>query len=932
MSACALAEAGDLEALQSLPPSALHEADKHGHYAIHWAAGAGQLPVVRWLLDAARMDAESEGRASSRSKRRRPLHYAARNGRLDVLRWLVEERGAAADPRDAQGVSPFQLAVWQNQLEAAAYLVDACGVDAAQRNAFGCGAQHWLGTCPAERAGPAGEALLPMAAWLRRHGVDWAAAQRQGHRPLHKAAWGGHLALCRWLRDVCGARDDAPDLSGNWAADVAEMAGHAALAGWLRRECSDARARSCEALGLPADTTDARVIRRAYLECARRTHPDGAGGGGEGFERVHAAYVHLTERGGRGEQANPTHSLRKMVRAVGGGGGEEAAGGVEEAVLYFKARLAAAVLDWGEGGIPIGSLRRKFSQVWRGHTLPSPAELGLPPRLPLQKMLERFDDTVEVVQFADGSPPIVRARVAHEDIALAAEGPLPPSPHSPPPSPPLTPLPSPPLASPPLASPPLASPPLASPPLASPPLPPPSTSRPVLIIGGGLGGLAAAIALQSRGVRVEVYERDGGWERRRRGYGLTLGPTCWAALAELGLERKVRAVDDGCTSRCHWVFDARGAPLGYFGAAFSRHEGGGGRNLRVPRLVLRRMLWEQLAPESVQWGWKLTRYEEHADGTGVSAHLERCTAGDAPREVRVVEAALLVGADGLRSAVRAQKLRDELRYVGVLLVLGISDHVHPLLRHQGFYTVDGVHRLFTMPYEPSSSASGEHTTMWQLSIAMPCEEEARALCAGGGEAILAEMRRRCADWHAPVPQMLQNTQVGSVWGDLLFDRAPMPLRRKHDHGAASAWHSRVTLLGDAAHPMTPFKGQGANQALADATLLARHAADALLEGGGTRLYAGIASFEREMSQRAQAKVEASREAASFYHSKAALDPSHYGFKGVPAEMQAAFLDECSRLDLTAECASELEPRAVEVWQELQRKNQGQVCSTDTISS
>ena len=132
------------------------------------------------------------------------------------------------------------------------------------------------------------------------------------------------------------------------------------------------------------------------------------------------------------------------------------------------------------------------------------------------------------------------------------------------------------------------------------PTPPASTDvAPVGIIGGGIGGLALAVALQSRGVRCIVFERDGGWDERRRGYGLTLGPTCLAALSVLGLEKEVRAIDRACTSDCHWVFDPSGRVLGYFGIAFSGKPGDG-RNFRVPRHVLRRLLYERLAPGALQ--------------------------------------------------------------------------------------------------------------------------------------------------------------------------------------------------------------------------------------------------------------------------------------------------------------------------------------------
>ena len=61
---------------------------------------------------------------------------------------------------------------------------------------------------------------------------------------------------------------------------------------------------------------------------------------------------------------------------------------------------------------------------------------------------------------------------------------------------------------------------------------------------------------------------------------------------------------------------------------------------------------------------------------------------------------MLIGADGVRSVVRSLKFGDAHRYVGIVIVLGVSDHQDPLTREQGFYTVDGTHRMFTMPYEP----------------------------------------------------------------------------------------------------------------------------------------------------------------------------------------------------------------------------------------
>ena len=428
--ACDFAAAGDIDSLRALPVDELTRLDSKGSAPIHWAASCGQLDTLRWLIVEGSCDPESEGNQSARSKRRRPLHWAARNGQLAVVRYLVEEVQVNPDPRDKQSVSPFQLAVWQCWLDVCRFLVEEARVDVTQVNSFACGAQHWLGTVPPQRAGLSCERLLPMASWLLERGVDFAACQRQGHRPLHKAAWGGHLELCMWLRDHCGACDDLQDHSGNFAADIAEMGGNHQLAEWLRAECSGARARSCAVLGLPASTTCEATIRARYLELARRVHPDrneAQHDTSEDFDAIRSAYVHLTQQGGRGQQSNPTHSLTKMLMATAAATESIATitsegGAVSERCRFFKAKLVAVCHEYGTAGIPVPSLRKKYAEVWRGEGLPSPEALGLPARASLLKMLAHFDDAVHIVPGTDGAPARLVAVVSRATALGLTEG------------------------------------------------------------------------------------------------------------------------------------------------------------------------------------------------------------------------------------------------------------------------------------------------------------------------------------------------------------------------------------------------------------------------------------------------------------------------------------------------------------------------------
>ena len=104
------------------------------------------------------------------------------------------------------------------------------------------------------------------------------------------------------------------------------------------------------------------------------------------------------------------------------------------------------------------------------------------------------------------------------------------------------------------------------------------------------------------------------------------------------------------------------------------------------------------------------------------------------------------------------------------------------------------------------------TVMWQLSFPMP-EEDAKALSALGAQALKEEALLRC-QWHDPIPQILATTDDAQVSGYPVYDRALLD-SKSLEKG------TQVTLIGDAAHPMSPFKGQGANQALLDALALAR---------------------------------------------------------------------------------------------------------------
>ena len=247
-----------------------------------------------------------------------------------------------------------------------------------------------------------------------------------------------------------------------------------------------------------------------------------------------------------------------------------------------------------------------------------------------------------------------------------------------------------------------------------------------------------------------------------------------------------------------------------------------------------------------------------------------------------------------------------LRSLHTMVILGYSACEHELCANSDrvFELVDGESRLYAMPFSPPP----ESTTMWQLSFPMP-SAHGHALARAGGGALLAEALRRCGGWAAPLPELLRATCAADVTGYPVYDRAIGDRLSPAGAASSSAVSLRATLLGDAAHPMAPFKAQGANQAVIDAVELARALYDSELgdeaatanaqlssaEENGVRrrrrrsgrdVSAAIAAYEASAAPRAVAKVEASRSAAALLHSPAALVVSEGALTRAAAARQA----------------------------------------------
>ena len=342
-----------------------------------------------------------------------------------------------------------------------------------------------------------------------------------------------------------------------------------------------------------------------------------------------------------------------------------------------------------------------------------------------------------------------------------------------------------------------------------------------MVVGAGIGGLCAAIGLRRRGWDVTVLERA--HEFREVGAGLTLLSNGLSGLDALGVGGAVR--DAGRV-------DAPGGLRTPDGRWLSRLPAQDVERVLdvaavgIHRATLHRVLRDQLPAETVL--------------TGVDVGTVRGGARpevDYRQDGRAVTVApdLLVGADGLRSTVRTQVWRDPARavYSGSTAWRGVTD---------GPWRGD---LAAAVPWgrgiEVGTVPLGDGRAYWYAATTAP--PDARA--PGGDE--MALLRRLVGSWHDPVPALLDATDPASVLRTDLHHLAP-PLR-SYVGGA-------VALLGDAAHAMVPNLGQGANQAVEDAAVLASVCAP------GGDVVAALAEYDRRRRPRSQAVARAALRAAA----------------------------------------------------------------------
>jgi 2-polyprenyl-6-methoxyphenol hydroxylase-like FAD-dependent oxidoreductase len=368
-----------------------------------------------------------------------------------------------------------------------------------------------------------------------------------------------------------------------------------------------------------------------------------------------------------------------------------------------------------------------------------------------------------------------------------------------------------------------------------------SNSR-VIIAGGGIGGLATALTLHQIGVPCVVFEavRD----MRPLGVGINLQPNAVRELYDLGFtEAELDRV--GLPAR-EWALvglngndvysEPRGLLAGYKWPQYAVHRG-------QFHLLLYEKAVQRMGPEAVRLGSRVTGYRENPGG-GVSARIEH-----ADGSTSTASGALLIGADGIHSAVRAQMhpAQPPIHWGGAVMWRGTTWGT-PIRTGASFVGLGTHrHRVVFYPISRPHPQTGLTIINWVAEVTMDNAEgwkQSGWFRQVNTDEFIHHFEGWVWDW-LDVPALIR--EADSVFENPMIDRDPVPTWRD----------GPVLLLGDAAHPMYPTGSNGGSQAIVDARLLGA----AMVEHGVTQ--EALAAYDAKLCEPISKLVLRNRGAGPF---------------------------------------------------------------------
>ncbi len=378
----------------------------------------------------------------------------------------------------------------------------------------------------------------------------------------------------------------------------------------------------------------------------------------------------------------------------------------------------------------------------------------------------------------------------------------------------------------------------------------------IIIAGAGIGGLSAAISLQQSGRTVKIYEQAP--ELGEIGAGIMLTPNAVKALNALGLETHLAELavepEHSVYRRFDTAEEMMRAPLKDKMLATYR-----ARYFHIHRADLHKMLMDSVLERdsnAIVVDHALVDFEQ--DSTRVIAKFDNKNS---------VEGDVLIGCDGIRSALRQSMFGvEEPRFTGQVA-------------YRGMVPADGLPATVVEPV--SVSWLGEHKHIIQYGVRGRTYINYVAIVATetwteegwNRPADVSEVVNTFSGWHEDVLALLKATPPDNCYQWGLFDRDP-----------TTQWtNGRVSLLGDAAHPMLPFMAQGSAMALEDAVILGRALSSC------ESAEQGLAAYENSRRERTTWIVQQSRKATDLYQR----------LTGDKSQQRASNLDEVYGYDATS---------------------------------
>ncbi|HXS39368.1 MAG TPA: flavin-dependent oxidoreductase [Stellaceae bacterium] len=329
-----------------------------------------------------------------------------------------------------------------------------------------------------------------------------------------------------------------------------------------------------------------------------------------------------------------------------------------------------------------------------------------------------------------------------------------------------------------------------------------SESLTVAIVGGGIAGLALAMNLEKRGVSCRVYEVAP--ELKELGVGITLLPHATREIAELGLLDEMKSLAIENLESCFFnrfgqllYKEPRGKYAGYAYPELGIHRG------RL-HMALYKAALAALGPERLLTNRQCLRIEQ--DDAGVTLHLRETSSG---KTIEPVRAAVAIGCDGINSAVRRQFYPDEkLAFAGINSWRGVTRR-KPILTGRSYMRVGSIRtgKIVIYPIIDKIDDQGNQLINWMAEIQSGATAQNDWNKPGRLEDFISIYDSWKFDW-LDVGALIRNADT--ILEYPMVDRDPV-----------ARWtFGRITLAGDAAHPMYPRGSNGAAQALIDARTLA----------------------------------------------------------------------------------------------------------------